>query len=595
MPYLQTRWKLDDLLPSADPADVEKAIATFERQVKKVEGWRKKLKASLAAKAFAVLLDDYEAMQRAGLRLYAFANLRFLADTQDQAGLALLNRVDELNAQAQNRVLFFSLWWKALDNVNARRLLKAAGDRRYWLEAVRHFRPHTLTEAEEKIINLKDVTGAVALGNLYETLTNKFAFTLEVHGQRQTLTRDALMVYARDGNPDLRAAAYQALYRVYGEHGPVLAQIYSGLVRNWRNENLGLRKFKTPIAVRNLVNDVPDQVVETLLDVIARNAGVFQRYFRLKAKWLNLPRLRRYDIYAPLARSEKPYAYDTAVNLVLDTFAEFSPQVSALARQVFDAGHIDSEVRPGKRGGAFCYSVQPGLAPWVLLNYNGKANDVATMAHELGHAVHALLAADHSVLTFHSALPMAETASVFGEMLLTEKLLAQEPDVAVRRDLLAAAIDDAYATVGRQGFFALWEKEAHELVKDNRTPDELAARYLETLRQQFGDAVDISEEFQWEWVSIPHFYATPFYVYAYSFGQLLVLSLYETFRREGEAFKPKYLRILAHGGAAAPARILKEAGIDIASTAFWQGGYDVISEMIDRLEKMDETANADAL
>jgi oligoendopeptidase F len=579
---------LEALLPSADNATVEKAITAFGQKVKKAEGWRRKLKAGLSAKVFGTLLDDYEAAQREGIRLTVFAALRFSADTQDQAALALLNRIEELTAQAQNRLLFFSLWWKALDNANARRLMKAAGDRRYWLETIRHFRPHTLSEAEEKIINLKDVTGASALQTLYETITNKFMFTLTVGGETQTFTRDALMVHARGADPALRAAAYQELYRVYGEQGPVLAQIYSGLVRNWRNENLGLRKFKTPIAVRNLINDVPDGVVETLLNITAQNAGVFQRYFRLKARWLGMGKLRRYDLYAPLARAEKAYPYGEAVDLVLDTFTTFSPRVGELARQVFNAGHVDAEIRPGKRGGAFCASAFPGVAPWVHLNYNGRVNDVATTAHELGHAVHALLAADHSVLTFHSALPMAETASVFGEILLTEKLLAQEPDPAVRRDLLAAAIDDAYATVGRQGYFALWEKEAHELAAAGRTADEIAARYLETLKAQFGEAVDVSEEFKWEWVSIPHFYATPFYVYAYAFGQLLVLSLYEMFRREGQAFKPKYLKILAYGGSQSPGRILKEAGIDIASAAFWQGGYDVISEMIDRLEKMEQ-------
>lgn len=586
MTYSQTRWTLADLLPSAEPADIEQAMAAFERKARKVESWRKKLKANLAAKAFLALLDDYEALHREMLRLNAFAGLRFSADTQDQAALALMNRVDEAIARTQNRLLFFSLWWKALDNVNARRLLKAAGDRRYWLELVRSFRPHTLSEPEEKIINLKDVTGALALQNLYETVTNKLMFKLTVEGQPQSLTRDALMVYARHADPALRAAAYQELYRVYGEQGPVLAQIYSSLARNWRSENLDLRKFKTPIAVRNLANDVPDKVVDTLLDVIARNAAVFQRYFRLKARWIGVDKLRRHDLYAPLARSEKAYTYDTAVTMVLNTFAEFSPRVGELARRVFDDGHVDSEVRPGKRGGAFCAGVMPGVSPWVLVNFNGKAQDVATLAHEMGHAIHALLAADHSALTFHSALPMAETASVFSEMLLTEKLLADEPDPAVRRDMLAGALDDAYATVGRQGFFALWEKEAHEMVKNNATADEMAARYLETLKAQFGDALEVSDEFKWEWVSIPHFYVTPFYVYAYSFGQLLVLSLYEMFKREGPAFKPKYLKILSYGGSAAPARILKEAGIDIASAEFWQGGYNVITEMIDRLEKM---------
>lgn len=588
MPYVQTRWTLERLLPANDPEAVDKALAAFEKRVKKVEGWRKKLKPSLAVKDFLALLRDYEAMMRAGLRLYAYAQLRFSEDTQDQAALTLVMRTDEVFAQAQNRVLFFSLWWKALDEARAKRLMNQAGDLRYWLEEMRHFKPHTLSEPEEKIINIKNVTGTNALQTLYETITNKYMFTLEVDGEQKLLTRDQLSVYVRSPRPELREAAYKELYRIYGENGPVLAQIYSHLARDWRNENVDLRKFKSPIAVRNLANDLPDKVVDTLLAVIQKNAGVFQRYFTLKAKWLGLPsgKLRRYDIYAPLAQSDKQIEYGEGVQMVLDTFSEFSPRVGQLARQVFEDGHVDAEIRPGKRGGAFCYGVAPGLSPWVLLNYTGRARDVATVAHEMGHAIHALLAADHSQLTFHSSLPMAETASVFSEMLLTEKLLAQESNPAVRRDILAGAIDDAYATVGRQGFFALWEKEAHEMVRQGKTANEMAARYLETLHEQFGEAVEISDEFKWEWVSVPHFYATPFYVYAYSFGQLLVLALYQMYKREGESFKPKYLKILTYGGSEAPARILKEAGINIASAQFWQGGFDVISGMIDELEKL---------
>lgn len=586
MPYPQTRWTLDALLPSAEAPEAQKAIKDFDRKVKKVESWRKKLKPTITAKSFQELLKDYEAMEYVGRRISAFAGLQFSADTQNQAALAFMQQTEQMLAEAQNRVLFFSLWWKALDNANARRLMKVSGDLRYWLEEMRRFKPHTLSEPEEKVVNIKNVNGPNAIQTLYETITNKFSFTLDVDGEKKTLTRDALSVYVRHPDPNLRAAAYQELYRVYGEHGPVLAQIYASLVRDWRSENVGLRKFKSPIAVRNLANDLPDAVVDTLLQVIAKNAGVFQRYFKLKAKWIGMDKLRRYDIYAPLAKSDKEFPYGDGVQLVLDTFSEFSPRVGELARRVFDDGHVDSEVRPGKRGGAFCAGVLPGVSPWVLLNYTGRARDVATIAHEIGHAVHALLAADHSVLTFHSALPMAETASVFSEILLTERLLAQENDPAVRRDLLAASIDDTYATVGRQGFFAMWEKEAHDMVKNGKTADEVAARYLETLRTQFGDAVEINEEFKWEWVSIPHFYTVPFYVYAYSFGQLLVLALYQMYKREGESFKPKYLKILSYGGSEAPARILKEARIDITSAEFWQGGYDVISGMIDELERL---------
>jgi oligoendopeptidase F len=585
--YTATRWKLDDLLPVDDPAAVERATRAFERRVKKIERYRPKLKPSLPLREFQALLRDLEAMRDDTVRLYFYGSLRFAADTQDQAAIAYLGQVQDRLARADNRVLFFSLWWKGLDDRNAERLMRGAGDRRYWLESIRRFKPHTLSEPEEKIINLKDVNGAQALENLYEQITNKFTFTLEVDGETKALTRDSLLAYASSPNAALREAAHRELYRVFGDYGPILAQIYSHIVRDWYSENVELRHYKSAIAARNVANDLPDAVVETLLRVIRDNAGVFQRYFRLKARWLGLPRLRRYDLYAPLAEAEKEFDYDQAVSMVLQAFDEFSPRVGGLARQVFDAGHVDAEVRPGKQSGAFCASAFPGVAPWVLLNYNRRARDIATIAHEMGHAIHALLAGDHSILTFHSGLPLAETASVFSEMVLTDRLLAEESDPAVRRDLLAQAIDDAYATVGRQGFFAMWEKEAHELLRQGKTADEVAARYLEALREQFGDSVDLSEEFRWEWVRIPHFYGAPFYVYAYAFGQLLVLALYQMYKREGAAFTPKYLKILSYGGSRSPAEILSEAGINMKSARFWQGGFDAIAAMIDELEHLE--------
>jgi oligoendopeptidase F len=246
---------------------------------------------------------------------------------------------------------------------------------------------------------------------------------------------------------------------------------------------------------------------------------------------------------------------------------------------------IDSEIRPNKRGGAFCFGVLPGLSPWVLMNYTGEPRQVATLAHELGHGIHALLAADHSILTFHSTLPLAETASVFSEMLLTDRILSQEEDPAVRRALLAEAIDDIYATVLRQAFFVIFEREAHRIIPSGTTTDELSNAYLANLRLQFGDAVEVSDDFQHEWLSIPHIYHTPFYCYAYSFGQLLSLSLYQRYRDQGKDFVPSFLAILAHGGSASPDSILREAGIDMADPEFWRGGFRVIEGMIDELER----------
>jgi oligoendopeptidase F len=461
-----------------------------------------------------------------------------------------------------------------------------AGDYRYYLEAMRNFKPYTLGEAEEKVINIKDVTGVGALETLYDAITNRYVFKLEVNGETKELTRGQLMAYVQGSDPELRAKAYQELYRVYGNDGPILGQMYQTRARDWHNENIGLRKFSSAMSVRNLANDVPDEAVNALLDVTRRNAKVFQRYFKIKAKLLGVDRLRRYDIYAPVAKSDKKFDYNDAAKMVFDSFRSFDPQIAEMAQRVFDQEHVDSEVRKGKRDGAFCWSVLPDMTPFVLLNFQGRARDVATMAHELGHAIHAMLASHHSTFTFHSSLPLAETASTFGEMMLTDKLLAEETDEAVRRDIFFKQMDDAYATIMRQVFFALFERDAHDKIQKNASVDELSALYMENLKEQFGDAVDLSDEFKWEWVSIPHIYHTPFYVYAYAFGQLLVFSLYQQFKAEGDSFKPKYLKVLSAGGSEAPAKILAEAGVDIRSAKFWQGGFDVLSRMVDELEKL---------
>src|SRR5215211_8869064 len=463
MAYVLTKWNLNELYPGFDSPDLQAAFDNVEEQVMSFEGIRGKLQPDLDANQFMEFVRASEATARLINKIYGFIGLSFAADTQDQIAQTYMARVQQFAATMQNRILFFSLWWKDVDDRNAERLMNSAGDYRYYLEEMRHFKPHTLSEAEEKVINIKDVTGSGALVTLYDAITNRYVFKLDMDGETKELTRGQLTAYVQGVDPDLRAKAYQELYRVYGADGPILGQMYQTRARDWHNENIELRKFPSAMSVRNLGNDIPDEAVDALLTVARKNVKIFQRYFKLKAKHVGIPsgKLRRYDIYAPVAKSDKPFEFGDAARMVLESFSAFEPRIGELAQRVFEQDHLDSEVRKGKQGGAFCASINPENTPYVLMNYTGRARDVATLAHELGHAIHAMLASHHSTFTFHSSLPLAETASTFGEMMLTEKLLTEETDASVRRDILFKQMDDAFATILRQIYFALFEREAH--------------------------------------------------------------------------------------------------------------------------------------
>jgi oligoendopeptidase F len=584
--YETEGWSLDELFPATDSPELAQANQELDEMLGAFEQYRDQLDTEMSGEAFAAILQDYERLVRKISRIVDYGELLFNADTQDQEAQTLTARGRQTAAEFQNRTLFFTLWWKTLEDDPAERLMKAAGDDRYYLEALRLQKPYTLSEPEEKVINLKDVNGHQALVQLYETITNRYTYHLEIDGEQKELTEEELFVHVRSPKPELRVAAYEELHRVYGEDRPILGQIYQNISRDWRSEQIDLRGFSTPMSVRNLANDIPDDVVDTLLAACRENVSVFHRFFDLKAKWIGMDRLGRHHLYAPVVETERTYAFNDSVDIVLDSFNEFDPKIAMLARRVFDEHHIDSEVRKGKRGGAFCATVEPALTPWVLQSYIGKPDDVATMAHELGHAIHSMLAEDHSVLTQHSSLPLAETASTFGEMLVVDRLLESDPDPDLLRDLLFRQMDQSYASIMRQAYFAIFERDAHERIKEGGSIDDITEIYFDNLKEQFGTAVDISEDFRTEWVRVGHFFFAPFYVYAYAFGQLLVLSLYKQFKEEGESFKPRYLKILAAGGSDAPVRILEKAGIDVRSADFWNGGFAVVQEAIERLEAL---------
>lgn len=577
------RWDLTDLVK--DPVgQLDVHISAIERQVTQIEAARDSLSPSLSTGDFASILNLSESVAQCSSRLGAYAYLWFSENTKDSKARSFKAHVEERLTALQNRLLFFELWWQSIDEKNAARLFEGSGDMRYHLETIRRYTPHTLTEPEEKIINIKNVTGRSAINTLYDVVANGLTFRLKVGGKTKVLNREGLMTYVRSPKAAVRQAAYQELYRVFSAQRDVLGEMYKTLVNDWKSENIGLRRFASPIAARNLGNDVPDSAVDVLLSVCAENADLFQQYFKLKARICGIKAMSRYHLYAPHRTDIKKYRYADAVNMVLEAYRGFSSRMADLAQQVFTDRHIDAPTRPGKLGGAFCYSVVPGLTPYVLLNYTGDARDIATMAHELGHAVHGMLAAHHSVFTFHSTLPLAETASVFGERILSDALMQQESNKKIRQGLLLSQLDDIYATVLRQAYFVRFERTAHQMIAEGATGEQLAQTYMSELRQQFGKAVKVPDEFQWEWLTIPHIYASPFYCYAYSFGNLLVLALYRTYQQEGQSFVPQYLDLLASGGAMSPERILASMNVDMTSKAFWQSGFTTIRDMIGQLE-----------
>ena len=588
--YEQTGWDLSGLVSDPSPEAMKARFDELEASVRDLEARRGELTEAMEPALFLDFLRRYEDFQEKLNALEGYGFLRFAADTQSDEALSLRNQVEQLVTDLDNRILFFEIWWKSLPEEASRRLTPSGAeeaDYRHFLEERRRWRPFTLAEESERIINLKDANGIGGLVTLYSILTNRLEFEIEVDGEHQTLTRDALMSHAYSPRPEVRAATYRELYRVFSKETTPLSQIYIHRVRDWYSENVTLRGFDSPIAVRNLRNDAPSQAVDALLSATRKNRHLFQRFFRLKARWLGMEKLRRCDLYAPLVESSRQISWDDAVQQVLATFRDFHPRLGTLAERVFAENHIDSEVRKGKRGGAFCSTVSPSFTPWVLVNFTGRPRDLTEIAHEMGHAVHSMLAEDHSVLTQHPCLPLAETASVFAEMLMMERLLEGETDPATRRELLAKNVIDIFATVLRQTYFVAFELEAHQAILEGKSQTELNALYMANLEEQFGDSVELSPEFRHEWVTIPHIFHTPFYCYSYSLGQLLVLSLYRRYQQEGEAFKPGYLRMLAHGGSERTQAILEEAEIDITDPAFWQSGFEIVRDMVEELEELD--------
>jgi oligoendopeptidase F len=572
-------WNLDHLYPIKE---IDKGLNEISEKITKFKHVRDSLSADIDSTAFMSLLKEFESIMQLKGRIDGATYMYQSENFKDNSRTSLRGKIEQKLAELENETIFFSLWFKSLDQENAKRLIDASGKYRYFLESLRKFKDFTLLEKEEKIINLKDTTGKEGLIRISDMLRSSFTFPWE----GKEVVQAELMINARSPVKEKRHKAYSLLLEKYGTYGDLFAEIYKSLVNDWRNEYVQIRGYSSPITVRNMKNDVSDDVVDIILNVAKKNTDIFQEFFSLKAKIFDEPILNRCDIYAPLLDVDVELSWEQSNNMVFEAFQSFSPTAFEYAKEIFDLKHLHSELTPGKRQGAYCYTATKDVSPYVFMNYSGRLSDTFTLMHELGHAIHGRAARNQTEFTFHSSLPIAETASTFSELILEKKMI-QESDERVQINLSSTNIDNKYATIMRQAFFVIFEKDVHDLIPKGATSKQIDELYLSNLKMQFGNSVEIPEMFKHEWKYVPHFFHTPFYCYAYAFGDLLGLSLFDLYKKDETGFPPKFMNFLALGGSCSPIEAIETSfGISVRTEQFWQKGFDIIREDLDLLKKM---------
>jgi len=585
------RWDLNDLYAGHDDPRIDATLNECYAKAERFAGRFRPLMqnpetltADAVLEALKSLETIYEALGRAG----SYAGLLYAADTAKPEYQDLEQRVEQRSTEIRNLLLFFELEWLKIDDPVAQRLLACPvlKDYRHYLGSLRRYRPHTLAEAEERIINEKDNTGRNAFGRLFSEVTSALTFQLEKDGKQEELNLSEILSLLHESDRGLRRRALETLYEGLAGHGQVLTFVYDTLLQDHLTMDR-LRHYRDPMAQRHLANEIDGAAVKTLMDVVENNYSLAQDYFRLKAKLLQLPRLALYDQYAPVGKEVKPFPYNQAQQAILDAFGAFDPKFRQIGAEFFAKNWIDAEIRKGKRGGAFCASPSPRLHPYILCNYDDNLRDVMTVAHELGHGLHGSLSRKQNYFNYDTPLTTAETASVFGEMLVFDYLLDRQTEPQAQIALLAGKIEDIFATVFRQNVLTRFEELAFSARKKKRlTPEALGNLWLRANSRYYGDAVDIPEGYRWGWSYIPHFIHSRFYCYSYVFGQLLVLALYRMYKDEGKSFAPKYLALLEAGGSDSPETLLKPLGVDIHDAAFWQKGFEEMKGLVARLQAL---------
>jgi oligoendopeptidase F len=578
-------WDLDPLVDGAGPEGADRLLAEADERAARLAEAHAGRVAELDGPGLAAVMSELEAITDLAGRAGSYAMLRFAVDTADPANGALLARVQEKATAIETKLVFFELEWAALDDERVEELLQADGldTTRHHLRTLRRYRPHLLSEPEEKLMTEKALTGRDAWTRLFSELTS--AIRVELPDADEGVPLDVALSRLMAPDREVRRAAAEAVNAALEPGLRTRAYVFNTLLQD-KSVDDRLRTYPTWIASRNLANEASDESVQALIETIRANYDLPQRWYRLKAKLLGVDRIADYDRMAAVADEEVTVEWPDATELVLSSFQDFSPTLGDLARRFFDERWIDAPVRPNKRGGAFCAYTTPTVHPFVMLNYTSRRRDVLTLAHELGHGLHAALARPRGPLEQHTPLTVSETASVFGETLVFRRLLDAADTPRSRLTLLAENIEGSIATVFRQTAMNRFEELVHTARRNDGelSVERFGELWHESQAEMLGDAVEITDGYRMWWSYVPHFIGSPGYVYAYAYGQLLALSVYRRYLEEGEDFVPRYLELLSAGGSRSPEDLAAIAGLDLTDPSFWSQGLDIVRDQLEAAE-----------
>lgn len=584
-------WDLSDLYSSTTDSSLK---SDKENILKLAEDFASKYRTKIAeldAQGFREMLEEYEKLQDMAGKIGSFAYLQWSTDTANSDYGKLVQEANELSSEVHQKLVFLDVEWLAVDDEKASYLIQSEelAFYKHYLESSRRYKDHVLEEKQEQVLSAKSVTGRSAWNRFFDETLGQAKFELD----GEELTEQEVLSKLHESDRDLRQRAHASLTEKFRDLSHTLTFIFNTLIAD-KHTTDKLRNYPSWITSRNLSNETDDETVDALVNSVTSKYDLVQRYYKLKGRLLGLDQMFDYDRYAPMLKSEATISWDEAKGMVLDAYSEFHPQMGEITAEFFDNNWIDAAIKPGKRGGAYSASTVPSAHPYVFMNFDGKIRDVQTLAHELGHGVHQYLSRQQGVLQAGTPLTTAETASVFGEMLVFQKLMKQITDPKEKLALLIGKIDDTIATVFRQVSMNRFENAIHNRRRKEGelTTDQFAEEWLKTQKALYGDAVSLTPEYGIWWSYIPHFLHTPGYVYAYAFGELLVLALYEEYTERPDGFADRYLGLLSAGGSEWPHDLVARMGLDIRDSDFWKKGLSSFEKMIEEAEELADSINA---